>query len=115
MKLLLASALVLGLTVATANAQFTGPSARGATSTVAQVQSARTNTYVTVTGNIIDHQRKNYYTFRDETGEIRVEIEPSVWRNRNVGPTDTVRLMGELDRNSAGNLYIWVKSLDLVK
>lgn len=101
--------------VTKAYAQFTGPSARGAVSSVEQVQSTRANTYVTLTGHIVDHQRKNYYTFRDETGEMRVEIEPSVWRYRNVGPNDKVRLMGEVERNGAGNLYLWVKTLDLVK
>ncbi|MGL6040240.1 MAG: YgiW/YdeI family stress tolerance OB fold protein, partial [Deefgea sp.] len=114
MKLMLAGSLVLGLMFSNAYAQFTGPGTRGATSTVEQLQSARANTYVTVTGNIVDHQRKNYYTFRDETGEIRVEIEPSLWRKRNVGPTDKVRLMGELERNAAGSQYIWVKTLDIV-
>jgi uncharacterized protein (TIGR00156 family) len=115
MKAILAASLVLGLLVSNAHAQFTGPGARGAVSSVEQVQSTRANTYVTVTGNIVDHQRKNYYTFRDETGEMRVEIEPSVWRNRSVGPTDKVRLMGEVERNMAGNVYLWVKSLDVVK
>jgi uncharacterized protein (TIGR00156 family) len=115
MKKILATSLVLGLLVSNAYAQFTGPSARGAVSSVEQVQSTRANTYVTVKGNIVDHQRKNYYTFRDETGEIRVEIEPSVWRNRNIGPTDQVRLLGEVDRNAAGNVYLWVKSLEVVK
>lgn len=58
--------------------------------------------------------RENYYTFRDETGEIRVEIAPSVWQNRQVGPDTKVRLLAEVDRNLAGTVYLWVKSLTII-
>jgi uncharacterized protein (TIGR00156 family) len=95
-------------------AQYTGPSAAGRTSTVEQARSARVDTYVTVTGNIVAHLREDYYTFRDNTGEIRVEIESPVWRNREVGPDTTVRLLGEVDRNAAGTIYLWVESLEIV-
>ncbi len=67
----------------TAFAQFTGPSATGRISTVTEARSAPVDTYVTLTGNIVAHLREDYYTFRDQTGEVRVEIEPEVWRNRN--------------------------------
>ena len=98
-----------------AAAQFTGPSATGLTSTVEQARTARVDTYVTVTGNIVAHLREDYYTFRDNTGEIRIEIEPQVWRKREVGPDTTVRLLGEVDRNAAGTVYIWVESLEIVE
>lgn len=97
-----------------AMAQFTGPSAPGRAGTVEQVRSVRIGSYVTVTGYIVAHQRKDYFTFRDKTGEIRVEIEPSVWQGRPVSPDTAVRLLGEVDTGPAGR-YLWVKSLDLVK
>lgn len=56
----------------TASAQFTGPSASAQASTVAAVGSARVGSDVTLTGNVIGHIRDEYFTFRDETGEIRV-------------------------------------------
>jgi len=96
-----------------AGAQFTGPSATGKASTVAQVRDARLGSYVTVTGQITAHQRQNYFTFRDGTGEIRVEIENAVWQNRKVGPETKVRLLGEIDQSIAGR-YLWVKSLEVV-
>jgi uncharacterized protein (TIGR00156 family) len=99
---------------AIATAEFTGPSARGQTSTVAQARNARVDTYVTVTGTIVAHLREDYFIFRDSTGEIRVEIEPEVWRNREVGPDTTVRLLAEVDRNAAGTVYLWVQSLEIV-
>lgn len=62
----------------TSFAQFTGSSATGRISTVDEARNAPIDTYVTVTGNSVAHLREDYYTFRDQTGEVRVEIEPPV-------------------------------------
>ena len=115
MRAFLAFSLVWLLLLSNAVAQFTGPTATGRTSTVEEARNARVDTYVTVTGNIVAHLREEYYTFRDSTGDIRVEIESGVWRNRKVGPDTTVRLLAEVDRNAAGTVYLWVKSLEIVE
>lgn len=112
-RLLLISCCVIGLLASHPLAQFSGPSVAGRPSTVAEARDARLGSYVTLTGNIVDHLRSDYYTFRDQTGDIRVEIATSVWRGRAVGPDDKVRLLGEVDRGVGGR-YIWVKSLDLL-
>ena len=107
--------LLIGLLLlsSTSFAEFTGPSATGRISTVEDARNAPVHTYVTVTGNIVAHLREDYYTFRDETGEVRVEIEPPVWRNRKIGPDTKVRLVAEVDRNAAGTIYLWVESLEI--
>jgi uncharacterized protein (TIGR00156 family) len=107
--------LLLGflLLSSTSFAQFTGPSVTGRLSTVAEARNAPVDTYVTVTGNIVAHLREDYYTFRDQTGEIRVEIETPVWRNRKIGPETKVRMVAEVDRNAAGTIYLWVDSLEI--
>jgi uncharacterized protein (TIGR00156 family) len=105
--------LFLGLLTLNAWAQFTGPGATGQEITVAQIADTRLGSYVTVTGNIVAHQREDYFTFRDATGEIRVEIGNSVWQNRKIAPETKVRLLGEIDRGPAGR-YLWVKSLQVV-
>jgi uncharacterized protein (TIGR00156 family) len=96
-------------------AQFTGPATTGLASTVAQAQKSRINSYVTVTGNIVNHLREDYYTFRDQTGDMRVEIEEPVWKNRKVGPDTLVRLRAEVDVGLSGNRYLWVESLQIVE
>lgn len=106
--------LLFSLFASFASAQFTGPSASGRTSTVAQISQARLGSYVTVTGQIVAHQREDYFTFRDATGEIRVEIEKTVWQNRQIAPETKVRLLAEVDRGFAGR-YLWVKSLEVVQ
>jgi uncharacterized protein (TIGR00156 family) len=110
----IAAFILLSLLATTATAQFTGPGATGQATTVAQLADRRLGSYVTVTGNIVAHQREDYYTFRDESGEIRVEIGNSVWQNREISPDTKVRLLGELDRGVAGR-YLWVKSLQVVE
>jgi len=106
--------VLFSLLASTAAAQFTGPGATGSATSVAQVSAARLGSYVTVTGHIVAHQREDYYTFRDQTGEIRVEIERSVWQNRQIGPETKVRLRAEVDRGYTGR-YLWVESLEVVK
>lgn len=97
----------------TSYAQFTGPSSAGRASTVAQAQQAAIESYVTVTGNLVAHLGEDYYRFRDQTGAIRVEIEPPVWRNRKIGPDTRVRLVAEVDRTATGRRYLWVESLEI--
>jgi len=95
-------------------AQFSGPSQRREPVTVEQVRQTLPGRYVTVVGNIVAHQRENYYTFRDATGEIRVEIEPHVWQGREITPDIRVRLTGEIDASVRGR-YIWVETLQIVE
>ncbi len=115
MKSYLGLAMISLLLSLTAHAQFTGSSVAGSRNTVEQARNAPIDTYVTVTGNIVAHLREDYYTFRDETGDIRVEIERPVWRNRKVGPETKVQLVAEVDRNAVGTIYLWVESLEIVK
>ncbi len=95
--------------------QFVGPEALGQVSTVQEANKARIGSYVTVGGNIVNHLREDYYTFADETGEIRVEITDRVWQNRAVTPDTQVRILAEVDRNLAGTRYLWVKTLEIVE
>lgn len=114
--MMLMLAMVGGIALSTTtpvNAQFTGPSVAGNPSTVTETQGARIGSYVTLTGHIVEHQRSDYFTFRDDTGDIRIEVEPDIWRGREVGPETQVRIIGEIDRGVLGR-YIWVKSLEVL-
>ncbi|MGE3993569.1 YgiW/YdeI family stress tolerance OB fold protein [Pseudorhodoplanes sp.] len=96
------------------SAQFKGLSAQVRVMTVAEVQKAGLGRYVVVTGNIVSHQRGDYFTSRDKTGEIRVESEPNVWQGREIVPETTVHLLAEVDQERRDR-YLWVKSLDIVQ
>ncbi len=113
-KSLCLTALLVCLLTTPALARFTGPSVGGPTQTVAQAQNVRAGTYISLTGNIVEHLRENYFTFRDATGSIRVEIENDVWQGRDVSPQQRVTIFGEVDTDRRGR-YIWVKSLSVAR
>ena len=81
---------------------------------MAEAQAARPGTYLTLTGSIVAHQRDDCFTFRDDPGEMRVATDDGLWAGRQVGPSDSVRLLGEIDQTAAGVTYLWVKSIDPV-
>ena len=109
----IAAALLLSATAA--SAQFSGPTANpnARATTVSQVPNARAGSYVTLTGNIVAHQREDYFTFRDSTGEIRVEIDDEDFRGQKVTPETNVRISGEIERGFAGR-YIDVDTLEVL-
>jgi uncharacterized protein (TIGR00156 family) len=114
MKLLSGLILALGILTTPASAQFTGPSAGSGEITVAEAQNARLGSYVTLTGNIVAHQRESYYIFQDATGQIRAEIERRIWRGREVTPSTPVRVLAEVDRGFRGR-YLDVQRLDILE
>lgn len=115
MKLVFAFVLAVLLFPGAANAQFTGPVVDRADLTVDEAREVRVGTYAVVTGQIINRLREDYYTFRDDTGEISVEIDPNIWKNRPVNPETTVRLFVEVDSNVVGRRYLWVESIEIVE
>lgn len=115
MKLTLAVALALLLFSGSAHAQFSGPTAERTELTVEETREVRVGTYAVVTGQIINRLREDYYTLRDDTGEVRVEIAPGIWNNRPVTPETTVRLIVEVDSILMGRRYLWVESMEIVE
>jgi uncharacterized protein (TIGR00156 family) len=115
MKHVMVALILSSVPVTAAMAQFTGPSAATSSlpSAVAAVSRARPGSYVTLKGNIVSHQRSDYFLFRDATGDIRVEISSSVFAGRAVTPETPVRLVGEVDVGLAGR-YVWIQSLEIL-
>jgi uncharacterized protein (TIGR00156 family) len=115
MKKIIAFGILSFVWLSSVSAQFTGPGPKSDVRTVEEARKAQINTYVTVTGLIVAHLREDYYTFKDETGEVRVEIEDRVWENREVGPEIQIRIVAEVDRTLVGAVYLWVKSLEIIE
>lgn len=110
------AALVALLAAMPVSAQFTGPSAsgRGApVTTVAQAADARSDTRVVLEGNIVSHQFDDYFTFRDATGTMTVEIDRRLFRGQPVSPETRVRIEGEVERSVRGR-YIDVNRLTVL-
>ena len=65
--------------------------------TVDQVKGMGDDSKVWVEGYIIQKNGDEKYLFQDSTGSIIVEIDDDAWHGLVVGPTDTVRIFGEVD------------------
>ena len=103
------------LSASAAMAQFTGPSASGPPTTVSAVGNARIGSYVTLTGNIVNHQRSDYFTFRDDTGEIRVEIDNDILPTTPIDDKTRVEIRGELEKDFMESPEIDVDVIHIVK
>lgn len=113
----LAVALMAGLAAAPASAQFVGPGSGGRggnVTTVAEAADARIDTRAVLEGHIVDHQRRDYFTFRDETGTMTAEIERILFLGRKVTPETRVRLHGEIGRSFSDRRYIEVRRLEVL-
>lgn len=116
-KAAVAALVLTTLAAVPAQAQFVGPSTsgRGGTATtVAEAAEARSDTRVILEGHIIGHQRGEYYTFKDETGTITVEIERHIFRGRTITADTKVRLHGEVERSARGR-YVDVHRLEVIE
>lgn len=96
---------------------FAGPGAQAAGITVQQAKSMPDDARVTLIGNIVSQlpNDSDKYMFRDNTGEIVVEIDHKYFRGQTVTPANTVRIMGEVDKDFARAPEIDVKSLEVLK
>jgi uncharacterized protein (TIGR00156 family) len=65
--------------------------------TVDQVKGMGDDSKVWVEGVILQKNGDEKYLFQDSTGSIIVEIDDDAWHGLVVGPTDTVRIFGEVD------------------
>jgi len=70
---------------------------------VGDIRSLPHNSRITLQGNLIQQLKKDYFLFRDESGEIAVEIEREVWtksslRYSDLRPTDRLIMTGKLER-----------------
>jgi uncharacterized protein (TIGR00156 family) len=113
MKPILATFFLSAFLMASASAQFDGPSGSRQITTVQQAQKARRGQAVTLEGFVVKHLRDRYYLFQDITGEMRVRIDRHRWRNRRVTSKTRVQLIGKIDREvrelyvNVGRLEVW--------
>ena len=111
----------LSLTAVVHGQGFTGPGIdnnrpgqpvmTGSTIPVSEARILPKDSWVVLSGIIINTlPGGKYYTFRDSSGEITVEIKPKVWRGLSVGPADRVVVGGEIEIEK-GQVSIDVKTV----
>jgi uncharacterized protein (TIGR00156 family) len=100
MNRLLAIALIatpLALLSPQAFAQYTGPGAGTAASTVADARAQRDDHPVVLRGTLIAKLGHERYQFRDASGQIEVEIDDEDMPPQAVGADTVVELRGKVD------------------
>lgn len=92
---------------------YTGPTNSAAqTVTVKQAKTMRDDSYVTLRGKIVNHIKKDKFTFQDATDSVVVEIDDDLWYGTTIGPNDTVEIIGEVDNDGPwGKVEIDVKNM----
>lgn len=77
---------------------FTGPKSTGAV-TVVQAKQMRDDSKVVLRGTIVKQLGHEKYLFKDNTGEITIEIDDDDWHGLTIGPNDQVEIFGEVDKD----------------
>lgn len=80
-------------------AGFDGPRATPKVVTAVSISDMRDDTKVTMEGHLVEQLSEEHYLFKDDTGDVKVEIDDKVFRGANVTPETRVRLVGEVDKD----------------
>lgn len=68
--------------------------------TVAQAKKAYDDTTVSLSGYIVQKIGDEKYTFKDRTGQIRVEIDDELWGGLTATQKTKVRIYGQVDKDN---------------
>lgn len=81
-------------------AQYTGPSSVPVLSVQQLLDQGTDNQKVILRGRVVSHDGGDRYTFADETGQVRVEIDPRrLPQGRPFDDKQRVELVGEYDKD----------------
>ncbi|WP_144213058.1 YgiW/YdeI family stress tolerance OB fold protein [Shewanella donghaensis] len=101
MKKLLVCGLLFASTTAVAASNvnqggFLGPT-RGSVDTIDKALEAKDDTPAVLTGYIVESLGDEEYRFRDDSGEMIVEIDDKNWKGIEATPETKLTLLGEID------------------
>lgn len=106
--------LVLGI-VTSATAQFVGPGAPDAPTTVQSIlDSPQDDQTVTLQGTVLEKVGNEKYAFSDDTGQIRIEIDDDVFPPQRITPDMTVEIYGEVEKDFLRSPEVDVERLTVV-
>ncbi|MCG5076732.1 YgiW/YdeI family stress tolerance OB fold protein [Paraburkholderia tagetis] len=116
MKKLIIAGLVATFAAA-AHAQYTGPGAQPAATTVQQLTNGgKDDQRVVLRGHVLKAMGDEKYTFSDGSGEILVKIDQKRWPSgQPVSETSTVELTGKYDKELFGMPKVKVQDVRVVQ
>lgn len=86
----------------------------GNMTTIAQVKSMHDDSRVILEGYIVAQTDDDDFTFKDDTGTIRIDVKDRAWNGLNVTKNDKIRIHGKLDKEFTHS-SIDVYQIELVK
>ena len=96
-------------------AAFVGPGSTSIqTTTVKEAIELADDSKVALEGTLVKQTSDQHYLFRDQTGEVMVEIDSEDFRHVTVTPEDKIRITGEVDSDWSEN-KIDIDHLELIK
>lgn len=110
-----ASLLFLGVLLGlsqTAVGQFVGDA--NSIQTVIDLKEMKNNAWFTLEGHIVKQVREEKYLFRDQSGEVEVEIDKDKWKGRKVDPETKIRISGKVEKGWLSSMEVEVKRIELV-
>ncbi|MDR3097197.1 MAG: NirD/YgiW/YdeI family stress tolerance protein [Paraburkholderia sp.] len=116
MKKLIIAGLIATFAAA-AHAEYTGPGAQPAATTVQQLTSGgKDDQRVVLRGRVLKAMGDEKYTFSDGTGEIVVKIDHKRWPSgQQVSETTPVELTGKYDKEMFGQPKVKVQDVRIVQ
>ncbi|WP_392562818.1 YgiW/YdeI family stress tolerance OB fold protein [Orbus sturtevantii] len=81
--------------------------------TVAQAKQLPNDSWVILKGHITKQIGKKEYLFKDDTGEVNIEIDHRRWMGQTISPDDLVEIAGEVDKDW-NSFEIDVKSIKII-
>lgn len=96
--------ITLATLLALSSSAFAGFQDTNAGNYITNVQTAKKqydNTPVTLEGYFIRQIDDDEFIFRDNSGEIKVDVEDRAWFGVNATPNDRVRIHGSVDKEFA--------------
>ena len=96
-------------------AGFDGPRDMPKEVTVDSISDMKDDTKVIIKGYIVEQINEEHYLFKDDTGNVEVDIEDQVFRGLNVTPETQIRLRGEVDKDLWEAASVDVDYLEIVE
>jgi uncharacterized protein (TIGR00156 family) len=98
-----------------AQAQYVGPTTATATTVKQVIDSGKDDQYATLQGNIVSRTNDEWFTFKDATGTIAVEISSRHFpAGQPVDDKTRVEISGEIEKKMARQAKIDVKQLKVL-
>jgi uncharacterized protein YdeI (BOF family) len=101
-----------------ANAQFVGTGSKSDSITVSEIKEnawhlSWSDQIINVKGFVVEQYKEDYYWFEDNTGRIKVEIEPNYMPHVPFNLNTEVLISGEVCYPLIGKTYIGAKKIEL--